>query len=164
MSVLMVAHSPAHPISGAFNFVSLLTVLFYLPETSRRVHEHQQGKSKQSLREGLKSFKDWLMTKLIFTHSIGSFCNGGLLVAMVLFYSLSVEVSQALPFCPSALTIDDNVDSHCNTAPRPGLQPAAQRPGLCTLLHQRLLLSGALMLCARPSATARSNTVIAIRC
>jgi hypothetical protein len=78
-------------VLGAFNFVSLLTVLFFLPETSKRVQEHQQGKSKQSLREGLKSFKDWLMTKLIFTYSIGSFCNGGLLVAMVLFYSLQVE-------------------------------------------------------------------------
>lgn len=78
-------------VGGAFNFVSLLTVIFFLPETSKRVQEHQQGKSKQSLREGLKSFKDWLMTKLIFTYSIGSFCNGGLLVAMVLFYSLQVE-------------------------------------------------------------------------
>lgn len=32
------------------------------------------------------------MSKLIFASCIGSFCNGGLLVAMVLFYSLSIEV------------------------------------------------------------------------
>jgi hypothetical protein len=79
---------------GGINFISLLTVVFFLPETSRRVQEHHQGKGKQSLLEDLQSFKDWLMTKLILTYSIGSFCNGGLLVAMVLFYSLSVEVGR----------------------------------------------------------------------
>jgi sulfite reductase beta subunit-like hemoprotein len=47
----------------------------------------------QSLREGLKVvLKDWLMSKLILASCLGSFCNGGLLVAMVLFYSLAIEV------------------------------------------------------------------------
>lgn len=36
--------------------------------------------------------KDRLTSKLIFASCIGSFCNGGLLLAMVIFYSLDVEV------------------------------------------------------------------------
>ncbi|ELR23205.1 transporter, major facilitator subfamily protein [Acanthamoeba castellanii str. Neff] len=77
-------------VGGLLNFVSFLTVLFFLPETNKGAKS--ADKKKGSLREGLKVvLKDWLMSKLILASCLGSFCNGGLLVAMVLFYSLAIE-------------------------------------------------------------------------
>ena len=119
---LLTAHNhypPPHP--GLLNFVSFLTVLFFLPETNKGAKSADKKKGvcpplyspaphqppaprpmffnmarrgcAQSLREGLKVvLKDWLMSKLILASCLGSFCNGGLLVAMVLFYSLAIEV------------------------------------------------------------------------
>ncbi len=47
----------------------------------------------EQLWAGLKAVaKDALMTKLIIVFSINSFCNGGILIALSLFFSLAIEV------------------------------------------------------------------------
>jgi hypothetical protein len=113
--------------TGLLNFFSFLTVLFFLPETNKGAKSDKKKGVRnpysdtselllfltygvvctttaiKSLREGLKVvLKDWLMSKLILASCLGSFCNGGLLVAMVLFYSLAIEVCRIAPLLPQS--------------------------------------------------------------
>jgi len=86
-------------IGAMANAISFVTTIIFVPETIKRDGSKKTAK-KYSLLAGIKEIaSDKLMVKLLCCYCINSFGNGGILVGLVLFFSLEIPY-HGLGFTP----------------------------------------------------------------
>jgi hypothetical protein len=72
-------------------FIVIVVTFCYFPETSPQSQPKVVGRN-ESLKDGMKHIlADKLLRKLFLVNCLHSFCNGSMLVGMVMFFSASVR-------------------------------------------------------------------------